>query len=205
MGIKWHFENRAVSDLTPDKKNPRIIIDKKFKDLQKSINKFGMAEPIVIQPSGLIIGGHARQKALLASGEKEVACWVPDHELNEKELRELNIRLNKNVAGDFDFNMLANDFEIDDLIDFGFDKFELGTEIFGDTSTDRDKQGVNSTWDAVKTAETIKIIIGQFESSINKGIAIKIITYCENQFEENKIPMKESLLTILENGINNVL
>jgi len=41
--------------------------------------------------------------------------------------RELNVRLNKNVA-EWDFDTLANEFELDDLLDWGFDKGELDLE-----------------------------------------------------------------------------
>ena len=43
-------------------------------------------------------------------------------------MEELNIRLNKNIAGEFDMDMLANLFEFDDLINWGFEKFEFGLD-----------------------------------------------------------------------------
>jgi hypothetical protein len=41
---------------------------------------------------------------------------------------ELNVRLNKNVAGEFDFDALANlpDIDVADLVEFGFQEWELG-------------------------------------------------------------------------------
>jgi ParB-like chromosome segregation protein Spo0J len=103
-------------------------MEKPLADLTKSISKFGLAEPLVIQPCGLLIGGHARYQVLLAQGVKEADCYVPDRALSQKDMIELNVRLNKNVAGEFDFDALANLPEIDvaDLVEFGFDEAELG-------------------------------------------------------------------------------
>ena len=52
-------------------------------------------------------------------------CWYPSRELDEKEVEELNIRLNKNT-GDWDFDVLANEFEMGDLLDWGFTEIDLG-------------------------------------------------------------------------------
>lgn len=126
LPIKWHIEKRKLADLKRWDRNPRIIKGKPYEDLKKSIGKFGLAEPLVIQPSGLIIGGHARYEAMLDAKIEECDCYVPDKKLSDKEVEELNIRLNKNIAGEFDFDALANGFEIDNLQEYGFLPWELG-------------------------------------------------------------------------------
>jgi ParB-like chromosome segregation protein Spo0J len=102
-------------------------MEKPLADLTKSIGKFGLAEPLVIQPDGLLIGGHARYQVLLAQGVTEADCYVPERALSQKDMIELNVRLNKNVAGEFDFDALANlpDIDVADLVEFGFDEAEL--------------------------------------------------------------------------------
>nr|DAK75349.1 MAG TPA: ParB protein [Caudoviricetes sp.] len=62
--INWHVEKRKISDLIPHKDNPRIFTEKGMKDLDKSINKIGMAQPINITQDGTILSGHARIEAL---------------------------------------------------------------------------------------------------------------------------------------------
>ena len=94
-------------------------------DLKRSINKFGIAEPLVINLDNVICGGHGRKKILEELKIDEVDCYIPDRLLTDKEFEELNIRLNKNIAGEWDFNGLANEFEIEDLKDWGFEDFEL--------------------------------------------------------------------------------
>ena len=56
-----------------------------------------------------------------------LCCWVPSRLLTQKEVEELNIRLNKN-GGEFDFDMLANEWNIDDLAQWGFSHEELGID-----------------------------------------------------------------------------
>ena len=139
--ITWHFEKRKLLDLRPDPKNPRIIKDKQFKDLEKSIDKFGLAEPITIQPDGLILGGHARFKKLKKDQVKDVDCWVPSRQLTDKERAELNIRLNKNVAGEFDFDILASDFDETELVEFGFERI-TGTDKDGSDESEEPKSKI---------------------------------------------------------------
>lgn len=121
MKITWTISKRTVDELRPYHKNPRVITEESIKDLEKSIDKFGLAEPIVIQPDGLIIGGHARWLVLKKKGETHVDCYVPDRILSEKELDEINIRLNANIAGVFDWDKLANEWDMAELRDWGLD------------------------------------------------------------------------------------
>ncbi len=52
--------------------------------------------------------------------------------LDNVEVEELNIRLNKNT-GDWDFDVLGNEWEITDLIKWGFEPHELGiSELKGE-------------------------------------------------------------------------
>jgi hypothetical protein len=136
----WKTERRPLASLRPFEHNPRRIMEKPLADLTKSMAKFGLAEPLVIQPDGLLIGGHARYQVLLAQGATEADCYVPDRALSEKDMIELNVRLNKNVAGEFDFDALANlpDVDIADLTAWGFQNWELG---MGGTANDP-----NSEW-----------------------------------------------------------
>ena len=83
--INWHIEKRKISDLTPHKDNPRIFTEKGMKDLDKSIIKIGMAQPINITIDGIILSGHARIEALKGQGVEEVDCYVPGRKLTAKE------------------------------------------------------------------------------------------------------------------------
>ena len=119
--ITWHTETRKLADLKPWARNPRIFEEKGLLDLTNSVEKFGLAEPLVINPDGLILGGHARHAVLLAQGETEALCMVPNRPFTDKEIEEINIRLNANHAGKFDWESLANEWSVDELADWGLD------------------------------------------------------------------------------------
>jgi len=125
--INWTLQQFKLDELTDYYKNPRSLSEKEFKQLKTSLDKFGMIDkPIVNADSAhTIIGGHQRKHVLETTGVKEVECWIPDRELTEREVEELNIRLNKNT-GSWDFDVLANEFELPDLVEWGFEPFELG-------------------------------------------------------------------------------
>jgi ParB-like chromosome segregation protein Spo0J len=69
--MKWKLVTRKLSELKPYEKNPRKMTEKGMKDLHKSIDSFGLAEPIVINTDNTIIGGHGRFYALKEKGVKE--------------------------------------------------------------------------------------------------------------------------------------
>lgn len=127
--INWHIEKRKISDLIPHKDNPRIFTEKGMKDLDKSITKIGMAQPINITIDGIILSGHARIEALKGQGVEEVDCYVPDRKLTIKEQKEVLIRMNANTAGIWDNEKLAINFDIEELSDWGMDNL---SEIFGE-------------------------------------------------------------------------
>ena len=131
--INWTLRSFRLDELTDYYKNPRSLSEKEFKQLKTSLDKFGMIDkPIVNADSAhTIIGGHQRKHVLETTGVKEVECWIPDRELTAREVEELNIRLNKNT-GSWDFDVLANEFELDDLLDWGFDKGELDLDLWAE-------------------------------------------------------------------------
>jgi len=56
----------------------------------------------------------------------EVDVRVSSRPLTEKEREKLTVYLHKGATGDFDFDILANEFELDDLLEWGFEPFEFG-------------------------------------------------------------------------------
>ena len=121
--IIWKTEKRKLADLKPFEGNPRKATEKEVKDIDKSLERFNLADPLVINTTNTIIGGHLRYNRLKAKGIKEVDVRVPSRKLTGKEAEELCLRLNKNT-GSFDFDLLAN-FEEDLLKDIGFESDEL--------------------------------------------------------------------------------
>lgn len=121
------IKERLIADLNPAEYNPRQLTDKQYKQLKKSLKTFGCVEPVVINSNPMrrdvIIGGHQRCKVWADLGNKTIP--TVEVELDEAGEMELNVRLNKNT-GEFDFDMLANYFEMDTLKDWGFEDYEFG-------------------------------------------------------------------------------
>lgn len=131
--IAWHTEQRKLSDLVEWDKNPRQLSDHDKEHIEISLDKFGLADPLVINLDGQLIGGHQRKKIMLAMEQYgtnvEIDVRVPDRQLTEAEAAELNIRLNKNT-GEWNFDVLGAEFKLDDLKEWGFSELELSTNIF---------------------------------------------------------------------------
>ena len=124
MSINWHTESRRINDLKPHPHNPRRMTKEQKAALQDSLDRFGLIDKPIITIDGQIIGGHQRIRILKEQGQKEVECNVPDRAMTEQEIDELLIRLNKNT-GEWQFDDLANNFDVQDLFDWGFSADDL--------------------------------------------------------------------------------
>jgi ParB-like chromosome segregation protein Spo0J len=114
-----------IRDLKLNKSNPRFIKDERFKKLCQSVKDFSkMMElrPIVCNKDGLIIGGNMRYRALKELGYKEVPdSWVKvTDKLTEEEEKRFIIEDNLNF-GDWDFEILANEWDSELLNDWGME------------------------------------------------------------------------------------
>jgi len=122
--IEWHLEKRKIKDLKPHPKNPRKLSKHDGDNLQKSIDEDGLIDKPAIDLSNQIIGGHQRLQILKKMGQKEVEVWVPNRELQDFEVNRINLRLNR-VSGEWDYDILANEWTEEELITGGFTREEL--------------------------------------------------------------------------------
>ena len=124
----WKTEIRNLKDLKSHHKNPRKISKEDFKNLQKSIEKFGLIDKPILTKDGSVIGGHQRISVLKKMGVEKVECYVSEKYLTELEIDELNIRLNRAV-GEWDYDILEKEWKIEDLLEWGFSEEELTEHI----------------------------------------------------------------------------
>lgn len=116
-----------LSTIRPNPKNPRVLRDDKFQKLKKSIEDFPkMMElrPIVVDDEGVILGGNMRFRALQdiygKSGE------IPDEwvkraaDLTDDEKRQFIIKDNA-AFGEWDYDILANEWNAEELVEWGID------------------------------------------------------------------------------------
>ena len=121
-----------LSDLKLNEANPRVIKDDKFKKLVESIKSFPQMmelRPIVVDEMNVIQGGNMRYRALVELGYKEVPeGWVKQgKELTPEQWREFVIKDNVGF-GEWDFDLLANDWDAEELQEWGLDlPVSLGT------------------------------------------------------------------------------
>lgn len=151
------IEKRLLKDLKPAEYNPRQSNLKQEKHLTESLKKFGVVEPIIVNINqdrkNIIVGGHFRVRELKKLGYKEVDCVIVDLSLQDE--KELNIRLNANT-GEWDFDILANQFELDEISDWGLSIPQV--ENIPDLSIldDEDNNKLDELTDGVKKAIMIE-------------------------------------------------
>ena len=119
----------AITKIKPNPKNPRVIKDTKFEKLVKSIKEFPKMlaiRPIVVNEEMVVLGGNMRLKACREAGLKKV--WViKADELTEEEQKEFIVKDNVGF-GDWDFEGLMEDFNVESLEDWGMDLPEVKFE-----------------------------------------------------------------------------
>ena len=155
------IEKKKISDLIPAPYNPRQSTAKQEQHLKESLEKFGLVEPIIFnKQTGYIVGGHFRVRELKKLGITEIECVIVD--LNEADEKELNIRLNANT-GSWDWDTLANDWEVVDLEAWGLDipNWSAGSEL---NTMNEDELDINEEFDPVGTSKGLHRIIFIFDS-----------------------------------------
>jgi ParB-like chromosome segregation protein Spo0J len=114
-----------LSAIKPNLDNPRLIKDEKFKKLVQSINDFPkMMElrPIIIDDDNIILGGNMRYRALQELKMKDIPDeWVKKaSDLTDEEKKQFIIKDNVGF-GEWDFDELANNWNAEDLNEWGLD------------------------------------------------------------------------------------
>ena len=106
--------------------NPRQLTKDQYKSLRDSMERFGLVDPVIINKhpdrENIVIGGHQRLRIAKDMGIEKVPCVELSLDLNQE--KELNVRLNRNV-GEWDYDALANYFDVGELTEWGFSENDL--------------------------------------------------------------------------------
>jgi ParB-like chromosome segregation protein Spo0J len=115
-----------INEVKPNPKNPRIIKDDKFKKLVKSIQEFPdmlNKRPLITftdkDGKYVVLGGNMRLKALKELNYKEIPIILAD-EWTEEQKAEFLIKDNVGF-GEWDWDSLANEWEVEKLDEWGLD------------------------------------------------------------------------------------
>tara|TARA_R100000781_G_scaffold77677_1_gene48060 strand:+ start:751 stop:1482 length:732 start_codon:yes stop_codon:yes gene_type:complete len=161
-----------LSAIKPNKDNPRLIKDDKFKKLVKSIKEFPemlKLRPIVVDEDMIVLGGNMRLKASREAGLKEV--WIEVAEgLTEEQKKEFIVKDNVGF-GEWEWDMLANEWDSVQLAEWGLDVWqneddvqENAEDLYTKTikapvyEPKNDKPDIKNLYDTSKTDELIERI-----------------------------------------------
>ena len=111
-----------INEIKPNPNNPRLIKDHKFKQLVKSIQDFPQMlelRPIVIDENNMVLGGNMRLKACIEAGMTDVPV-IHANNLSEAQKKEFIVKDNVGY-GEWEWDALANEWNIEDLDNWGLD------------------------------------------------------------------------------------
>ena len=111
-----------ISKIKSNPNNPRFIRDDKFRKLVKSIQEFPEMldiRPIVVDADMVVLGGNMRLKACIEAGLKEVPILIADN-LTPEQQEQFIIKDNASF-GEWDWDVLANEWDTKNLNDWGLD------------------------------------------------------------------------------------
>ncbi len=127
------IEHVPIDRLRPWPGNPRVMSEPEMAKLIRSIEQFGLVEPLVVRrQDDTVIGGHQRLAAVKARGMARVPVVYVD--VSEAQAKALNLALNK-IQGEWDLPKLGELLEeLRDLPDLdetlsGFDDREIETVL----------------------------------------------------------------------------
>ena len=156
-----------ITEIKANPNNPRILKDDKFRKLVTSIEKFPeMADvrPIVVNMDMVVIGGNMRLRAMKEVGWKEAPVQMVDW--TEEQQKEFIIKDNLGY-GEWDWDNLANNWDEQELTDWGLDIPNFDTEGFADKNKEL-------SLDDVTDSMTITLKYTEDEYHIVKDALLKL-------------------------------
>lgn len=124
--INWILVKKQLGELIPYDKNPRKRTDEGWQQLELSISEIGLASVPNITQDNVILSGHQRIAMLIEKHGKahEINCFMADRALNEHEMMDVVIWLNKAIAGEWDRVFIEKNFQTLNFEKYHFDKKE---------------------------------------------------------------------------------
>lgn len=171
------IEYRSLSDLEKLPNNPRYITEDDMETLKeslKSIPEYLEAHPIVLSDrtgKQVIIDGNQRMEAARLLGWEEVPT-VLMHGLTEEKEREIIIRANV-TNGKWDYDILGNEYEVDELEKYGVDVDYFKDDEWGDLPRmDEAKmpRSLSSQYVTVVVPNEKKDILADVKTAVQKAV-----------------------------------
>lgn len=138
------MQYRKISEIKKNDSNPRYIKKEDMDRLVDSLNKnkdYFEARPIILSDRTgelIIIAGNQRYEAAKIIGMKEVPTYLLSGLTEERE-REIIVR--DNISnGDWDWDVLANEYDKEELEEWGMDVDKWGDINFDDIKSTEDRE-----------------------------------------------------------------
>ena len=115
------MQTLPIGKIKANPNNPRTIKDDKFFKLVQSLKdlpEMAKVRPVVVNQDMVVLGGNMRLKAMKEAGWKEVPIEIVDWD--EDKQRQFIIKDNVGF-GEWDWEMLANEWDAEQLDDWGLD------------------------------------------------------------------------------------
>ena len=182
---KLELNNGQIDGLP---KNPRFIKDERFAALLKSIQdslEFLEAKMLKVYPMDnghyIVIGGNMRLRACKELGYKELPCYVFPVETPVEKLREFTIKDNL-LFGQNDWDILANEFDVDELTDWGLE-CDFLNDVTIDDEKEEEKELPKDLSDEVEVSFRIEVTCADeaeqeelYNRFIEEGLTCRILT-----------------------------
>ena len=123
------MQTLPIGKIKANPNNPRTIKDDKFFKLVQSLKdlpEMAKVRPVVVNQDMVVLGGNMRLKAMKDAGWKEVPVEIVDWD--EDKQRQFIIKDNVGF-GEWDWNMLANEWDNEQLKDWGLDVWQPPAEV----------------------------------------------------------------------------
>jgi hypothetical protein len=156
----------SIKEIKPNPNNPRLVKDDKFAKLVQSIKDFPQMldiRPIVVNKDMIVLGGNMRLKACKEAGLKEIPI-IKAEDLTEEQQREFIIKDNLGY-GEWDWNVIANEWDAKQLNDWGMDipNYSFGLDVNNMTDEDVD---LLDTFDPIGNSKGLHKIIVIFDNEL---------------------------------------
>lgn len=200
--ITWNNERRKLKELRPWERNPLQIKGDQARRLAESFEHFGQVETIAIGPENEVYNGHQRLNVLRQKygDDYEVEVRVASRALSEKEREKLTVFLHKGAAGEWDFDILANEFDLPDLLTWGFTEWDLGVgEVIGATSDDVNLKRQNNNMNIIGTGANVALNFGDIMVVLPSDLYQRVLSWVTDSRWDSRAAGMQSLL---EAGLN---
>jgi len=162
-----------IDTIRENPNNPRIIKEDKFRKLVKSLKEFPEmleARPIVVDKENVVLGGNMRLKAAKEAGLSEVPIYRSEwsHDKSSEFIIKDNVGF-----GEWDWDLLANEWDVYPLEDWGLDVWTPDKEESSEIEEETYNFGEN--WFLSIELEDEKQTQEWYQKLMEAGLKVKIV------------------------------